>query len=131
MSLIRSNEEQAACKVAISGRLFWPSRAAALTESMMASTEAHGLATTAVVAKSELLSGTGSMAEAVTLAVFVRSPGVVEETTIVIDALAPLLTVPKLHVTTPPDAVQLVEADLNVTPLGSVSVTTTPAAVSG
>ena len=56
----------------MSGRLLLPSRSAPLIEAIMASMATHGLKTTAVVAKSELFSGTGSIPEPATLAVFVR-----------------------------------------------------------
>jgi hypothetical protein len=89
---------------------------------------------TVVAAPAELLAGVGSLTLEDTLAVFVIVPVDWGVTLIWTLAPAPLAMVPSGHVTVPPDCEQLPcddVADLNVTPLGSVSLMLTPVALEG
>src|SRR5258706_3726545 len=83
---------------------------------------------TVVTETAELLGKYGSASARVTVAVFVNIPATVGTTTIVMVALFPPGTVPRLHLTTPADCVQLpcgLVAQTNVTPGGRMFVTTT------
>jgi hypothetical protein len=89
---------------------------------------------TVVVVVAELLADVGSVSVAVTLAVLVRVPVAVGVTTMVIVALPPFTIPPRLHVTMPPDSVHtgpVGVTETKVTPVGSVSVSTTLVASAG
>ena len=82
----------------------------------------------------ELLFELGSIVFEVTLALFVIVPVVVDFTVMITLILALLLIFPRLHVTIAFDSLQLpwLElADLKVTPVGKLSVTTIFSAVFG
>src|SRR5439155_20688710 len=88
---------------------------------------------TVVVALALLLPGFGSVWAAETLAALATAPPAVGTTTIVAVALSPLGRAASVHVTVLP-AAQLIrgdDTDLNVTPDGSVSLSTMSVARSG
>jgi hypothetical protein len=65
-----------------------------------------------------------------TEAVLVMNPADVGVTVTVLVTVVPLGTVPRLQVTSPKAWEQPVEAETNVTPVGNLSVSTTPGASS-
>src|SRR5437870_4535502 len=85
-----------------------------------------------VVADAVLLAVLGSVSFPLTVAVLVIDPAVAGAVTVmVIVALAPEARLPTVQVTVPDACVQvpwLEDAETKVTPLGRVSVTTTPVA---
>ena len=88
-------------------------------------------AATIVVAEAVLFDRFGSVWSPSTVAWLTIVPGAVGVTWIVTVALAPLASEPRLQVTVPNACEQLpcdAVAEPNVTPAGSVSVTTTPVA---
>jgi len=90
-------------------------------------------AVTVVATVTELLVVLGSTSVAITLAVLVMLPATVGVTTMVTVALLPLASDPRVQVTVlvPLQAPWLADAETNVTPAGSVSVTVTPEAEDG
>jgi hypothetical protein len=96
--------------------------------------ERSATGSTVVVALALLFAEFGSLTPEETLAWFVTDPVDGGVTLIVTLALAPLAMLPSAHETTPEDWAQLpceAVAVLNVTPLGSVSLTATVVAVEG
>ncbi len=89
---------------------------------------------TVVSSVSSLLEVSGSGSSAVTVVEFVIVPVALGVTSILTVACAPFARLPRLHVTTPLNSLQLPwlgVADTKLTPAGSVSVTTTLVASSG
>ena len=83
---------------------------------------------TVVVTVAALLPVLGSTSLPLTLAVLVSVPAACGVTLMVIVAVAPLASVPRLQVTLLVQLPWVVVTDPNVTPLGSVSFTVTPVA---
>ena len=120
-----------ACNDVAGRRAFSVSPAAVPT--MVAATPLQRRGLTAVPSVSELLALFGSISVRLTEAVLLKVPADVGVTAIVTVAFAPLFKLPRLQVTVavPLQVPWLGIAETKVAPAGSVSVTTTPVAVSG
>src|SRR5258706_1784069 len=93
------------------------------------SLDVTGLTAMPVQATPLLLSATGSLSLPATVATLHIRPGTLVTVTVIISVtLAPLATVPMVHVTTPFDSVQVGDAETNHAPSGMASVSTTPVA---
>ena len=92
---------------------------------------ATGAALMVTPSEAVLFAVAGSASFAPTVAVFVREPADAARRTTCTATLAPAAIEPTLQVSVPEPFVQPAEAEINVTPDGSVSETVTPVAVLG
>src|SRR6267142_818706 len=118
----------------LAGVVHKPSLAAPVQK--MVATGLHAVPpVTVMVAEAEALAGVGLVSFSATVAVLVIEPAAVAVTVMETEAVAPLASVPRLHVTVDePTGMQgpwLAVAETSVSPAGSTSVTVTPVEFDG